>query len=151
MQRKTHADSGWKNSVRMNCKFFHKIWKSLISTAIGVGMTSIATNAETTPIQAPGGARREAASLARLSPTGETKSRETEWIALMEPNQAGGPDDTLRPIRIARSRSPQNGTTVACRGAGQSARVSFCLSMIVFIVTGRRMPGGVCFSGYPKC
>jgi len=105
-------------------------------------MTSIATNAETTPIQAPGGARWGSAPLARLSPTGETKSRKTEWVALMEQNQAGGPDDTLRPIRIARSRSPQNGTTVACRGAGQSARVSFFVSLIAFIETGRRAPGG---------
>jgi hypothetical protein len=142
MQRETHAGSGWKNSVGLKCKFFHKIWKSLISTAIGVGMTSIANNAETTPIQAPGGAREGSAPLARVSPLGETKSRETEWIALMEPNQAGGPDDTLRSIRIARSRSPQNGKTVACRGAGRSARIPFFPSRFVFIETGGRMPGG---------
>ena len=106
-------------------------------------MTSIANNANTTPVQAPGGARMGSAPLARMSPTGETKSRATEWIKLMEPNQAGGPENTLRTIRTARSRSPRNGTTVACRGAGQSARIPFCPCMFVFIETGGRTPGGI--------
>jgi hypothetical protein len=143
IQLETHAGSEWENSLRVKCKFFPKIWKSLNSTAIGVGMTSIANNAETTTIQAPGGARVGTAPLAHLPPTGETKSRSTKWTKLMEPNQSGGTDDTLRSIRVAGNRSPQNGTTVACRGAGQSARISFCLSMIAFIETGKRTPGGI--------
>jgi hypothetical protein len=78
-----------------------------------------------------------------FSSTGETTTRETETVTRVEPLHAGGPEDTLRSIRNARGRSPQNGKTVACRGAGQSARITFCLSMIGFIVAGRRTPGGI--------
>lgn len=114
-------------------------------------MTSIATNAKTTPVQAPGGARVGAAPLAGWSTTDETTTRETEKVVRIESSQAGGPDDALRPIRITPGHSSQNGKTVACRGAGQSARISFCLSMIAFVVTGRRVPGGIYFPGYPMC
>lgn len=58
-------------------RFFHKFWKSLISTAIGAGMTRIATHTDTTPLHAPGGARMGSATLARLSRTGEIKARAT--------------------------------------------------------------------------
>jgi hypothetical protein len=148
MQRETHAESGGKTSFDVKYKFFHKIWKSLISIAIEVGMTRIANNAETTPIQAPGGAMVGTAPLARLSPIGETKSRETGWITPMEASQAGGPEATLRPIHATRSGSPKNGTTVACRGAGQSARIPFRGYVNAFIKSGARMPGG---SRNPEC
>lgn len=58
-------------------------------------MICIATHTDTTPLQAPGGARMGSATLARLSRTGETKARATDRIAGMEQNQAGGPDAAL--------------------------------------------------------
>ncbi len=143
MQREAHAGSGWRNSVRVKCKFFHKIWKSLISTAIGVGMTRFTHIAQSHSDQAPGGARMGSATVTGMSSPSETTAREIESVVRKLPKQAGGPAGAHRAFRISRGRSLQNGKTVTCRGAGRSARIPFCDRSIGFIVTGGRMPGGV--------
>ena len=66
---------------------------------------------------------------------------------MSELTQAGGPEAALRSSKIASSRSPLNGKTVASRGAGQSARMTFCWKLIEFIVPEWPTPGGVRFSG----
>jgi hypothetical protein len=102
-------------------------------------MTSFTDTVETNSVQAPGGARVGSTSGKSFSSTGESTTQEYEMSEL---TQAGGPGDMLRSIQIAPSRSPQNGKTVASRGAGQSARMTFCWKLIEFIVPEVRTPGG---------
>jgi len=83
------------------------------------------------------------AAMARSTSTGEYTTRNSETVVRMLPNQAGGPEGGNRTFRADQGRSLKNGETVTCRGAGQSARAPFCDGLIEFIVSGRRMPGGV--------
>ena len=55
-------------SVRVKCKFFYKIWKSLISTAIEEGMTSFTNSVEINSVQTPGGVRVGSTSRNSFSP-----------------------------------------------------------------------------------
>ena len=114
-------------------------------------MTSIANSAETNSVQAPGGARVGSAALANLTFTGEITTRNSEVVVRSLPHQAGGLEGTHRAFRIVQGRSPKNGETVACRGAGRSARIPFCDGLIEFIVSGGRMPGGVRLPENPLC
>jgi hypothetical protein len=129
--------------ITVYCKIFNKIWKWRLSTAIGVGMTSF-TSVEISSVQTPGGVRVGSANRASFSPTGEFTTQEDVMSAL---TQAGGPESALRSFQIASSRSPLNGKTVASRGAGQSARKTFCWKLIEFIVPEWRTPGGIRLSG----
>ena len=111
-------------------------------------MTSFTDTVETNSVQAPGGARVGSTSGTSFSSTGESTTQEYEMSEL---TQAGGPDDMLRSIQIAPSRSLQNGKTVASRGAGQSARMTFCWKLFVFYVLGMRTSGDVRISEFLTC
>jgi hypothetical protein len=103
-------------------------------------MTSFTHTVETNSVQAPGGARVGSTNRANFSPTGEFTTQEH---AMSKLTQAGGPEGKFRSFQIAPSRSLQNGKTVASRGAGQSARMTFCWKLMEFIVPEGRTPGGI--------
>ena len=114
-------------------------------------MTRFTNIAQSHSDQAPGGARMGSATMSGLSSPSETTTREIESVVRMLPNQAGGPVGVLRTFRIFQGRSLQNGKTVACRGAGQSARIPLRLNMNVFTEAGRRRPGGIRHSASLLC
>jgi hypothetical protein len=106
-------------------------------------MTSFTDTVETNSVQAPGGARGGSALRAGFSLDGEFTTQEYKTSEL---TQAGGPDQAHRSLQTSSSRSLQDGKTVASRGAGQSARMTFCWKLIEFIVPEWRTPGGIRYS-----
>jgi hypothetical protein len=91
------------------------------------------------------------ATMGGLSSPSESTAREIESVVRMLPNQAGGPVGAHRSFRISQSRSLQNGKTVACRGAGRSARIPFCDRSMVCAVNEMRTPGGIRISDTLLC
>lgn len=91
------------------------------------------------------------ATMRGMSSPSETTTREIESVLRMLPNQAGGPVGVLRTFRIFQGRSLQNGKTVACRGAGQSARIPFPLRSMVCAKFEMRTPGGIRVSNAMLC
>jgi len=131
-------------------KFFHNFWKSLFPVAIGEEMTSFARNPQT-PNQAPGG---EWVGWGRMNAGASLSERPAQKIikfGISGTAYAGGRVCFHCPLAEGFRALLQNGTTVICRGAGQSARKNFLTPDSSESMTGKRQPGGDRFSEVLMC
>lgn len=102
-------------------------------------------------VQAPGGVRTARAGGIALPSFSELSAKDAGSESKRLPSQAGGPARLPRSIQTAHSRPLRNGETVACRGAGRSARGFFRDLPMERIATEIQAPGGIRVSSSPVC
>lgn len=73
--------------------------------------------------------------------TSEGPAQKIQRLGISGTANAGG-RDCFCPLAEGFRTPHQNGTTVTCRGAGQSARMTFLTPDSSESLTGKRLPGG---------
>lgn len=85
-----------------------------------------------------------------VASTSECPAQKVHRLGVIGTAHAGG-RDCFRPLAQDFRISLQNGTTVTCRGAGQSARMIFPTLDSSESTTGKRLPGGARFPDDLMC
>jgi hypothetical protein len=107
------------------------------------------TATQKTPNQAPGGARTGRVRNEHRASTAGHSAQKVNFPGTSGASHAGGRGSVRRSMEEDFGSSAKNGATVARRGAGQSARLSFPTRS--HGVAGGRVPGGFRFPSDLRC